>query len=172
MALMNLSTFKALAGTFVTVLLLSVGQAKADFRGGGALFGFTEACTQHGWRVAGTYSIRVRHAASEDNAGGAPPSQVTLAFPAGTEHFSVWGPLTPSTVFNGAAGRQTWTFFTFYNNRPLIRTVSRIVTERVNPAGPATVHNARELLLRLRVQNFNNLAGCSATVVATLRRVN
>jgi hypothetical protein len=169
---LNFATCRSLAGTLVAALLLSVGQAQADFRGGGALFGFTDVCAQHGWNVSGTHSIRARHAASENNPGGAPPSQITIAFPSGTEHFSVWGPLTPSGSFFGAAGRQTWTFFSFYNTRPLIRTVSRIVTERVDPAGPATVQNAQELLLRLRIQNFNNLSGCSATVVATLRRVN
>lgn len=162
---------KAVAVLFAA-MTLSAGQAQADFRGGGSLFGFTDACAQQGWPVGSAVPIRTRHSASEDNPGGAPPSQITVAFPTGTEHFSLWGPFTPSGAFLGAAGRQTWTFFTFYNNRPLIRAASRIVTERINAAGPATIPNAREMLLRLRIQNFGNQPGCSATVVATMCRVN
>jgi len=159
----------AMAGT---AILVSAGAAQADFRGGGVAFAFTDACSAGGWPVGSAMPARIRHSASEDNAGGAPPSQITLAFPTLTEHYSLWGAFTPSTSFFGAAGRQVGSFFVFYPQRPLIRVVQRVVTERINPSGPATIQNAREIVLRLRIQNFGNVSGCAATVTASLHRFN
>jgi hypothetical protein len=172
MATFNFSLLKRIGLAATAALTLGTGAAQADFRGGGALFAFTDACAQHGWAVGGAVPARIRYAASEDNPGGAPPSQVTIAFATGTEHFSLWGPFLPSTTFSGAAGRQIWSFFTFYSNAPRIRTVQRVVTQRINPVLPATIPNASEVVLRLRIQNFNNLVGCAVTMSATLRRAN
>jgi hypothetical protein len=169
---MRLSGVGQLAAAVCTAFALGAGAAQADFRGGGVVFGFTDICAQHGWPVGSSTPAQVRYAASEDNPGGVPPSEVTISFPTGTEHLLLWGPLVPSTAFGGAAGRQIWGFFTFYANAPRIRVVQRVVTQRINPAGPATIPNAREVLVRLRVQNFNNLVGCAVTVTATLNRVN
>lgn len=38
------------------------------------------------------------------------------------------------------------------------------------PPGGQQLETAREVLLRLRIQHFGNLPGCSATVAATLAR--
>jgi hypothetical protein len=164
------NTPQIMAAAAAAALLVGTGGAQADFRGGGALFGFTNICTQHGWPVGGVSPVRVRYAASEDNQNGSPPSQVTLSFATGTEHLSLWGPFVPSATFSGAAGRQIWSFFTFYSNAPRIRTVQRTILRQVNNSGPATIPNAQEVLLRLRIQNFNNLAGCAATLAAVLSR--
>jgi hypothetical protein len=74
--------------------------------------------------------------------------------------------MVPSTLFGGGSGRQMWTQFLFYPTRPLIRVVQRQITA---PAG-GTLPTAQELVLRLRVQNFAAINGCSVTIAATLRR--
>lgn len=153
----------------LAALGLSASMAQADFRGGGVLFGFTETCAQNGWQVGTSYPVRTRYSASEDVS--APPSELTIAFPTGTEHVTLWGGFTPSTSFFGAAGRQSWMQFAFYATRPLVRVVQRQIHTLVNNSQPSTVQNAREVTLRLRIQNFNNLPGCAVTVVANMRRV-
>jgi hypothetical protein len=168
----SLSRVGRLAASICTAIVLGTGAAQADFRGGGSIFAFTDTCAQHGWPVGSVLPVRVRYAASEDNPGGAPPSQVTVAFPTGTEHFTLWGPFTASTTFAPAAGRQIWSFFVYYATAPRLRTVQRAILQRINPAGPDTIPNAREIVLRQRIQNFNNLPGCAVTVASTLRRVN
>jgi hypothetical protein len=147
---------------------LSAVAAQADFRGGGAVFGFSETCAQHGWPVPGGRGLRVRYAASEDSSEM--PSQVTLDFGSGTEHFALRGPLAPSGSFFVAAGRQIWTRSVFYPTRPLIRVVQRQIVEKIDAAGSDTIQNARVVLLRMRIQNFNNLPDCAVTVSALLQR--
>lgn len=151
----------------VPALALGATAAQADFRGGGVVFGFTDECQTAGY-VQNSYATMIRYTASELQ--GRPPSQMTLAFFTGTEHFSLWGGMGASTAFLGGAGRRTFTRFAFYGNRPLMRIVQRNITRRVNENGPNTVQNAREVQMRLRIQNFANVRGCAATVVATLRR--
>jgi hypothetical protein len=153
----------------LVALALSVTAAHADFRGGGSVFGFTDTCAQHGWPTTGSRAVRVRYSASEDF--NEPPSQVTLAFGTGTEHFALWGPFNPSGSFFGAAGRQTWTRFVFYPTRPLVRVVQRQIVEKISASGPDTIQNARVVVLRMRIQNFNNLPGCAVTLTALMRRV-
>jgi len=148
---------------------LGVSAAQADFRGGGVAFALTDECAP-AW-PGSVLPLRIRYSASEDNPGAAPPSEITLAFGTGTEHFALWGPMTPSgNAFLGVAGRQTWSQFVFYDNRPLMRIVQRSVTQRINPAGGDTIANAQEILLRLRIQNVSNIRNCAATITATLRR--
>lgn len=155
------------AAAALAALVLSGGAAVADFRGGGALFAFTPTCAQQGWPVGSTMSARIRHAPQELYGN---PSQVTIAVSGGTQHLAVWQPFVPSTqVFNGLA-RQVWTNFLLHPNNPRVRIVQRRITALVNPALPESVANAREMFLRLRVENFNNLPGCSVTVAANLRR--
>jgi hypothetical protein len=140
---------------------VTAGPAVA-FLGGGVLFAMTEPCTTQGWN-ASLNPVRVRYAPSEFNGF---PSQVSVTLPEGAEHLSLWGPLVSSTAFGGGAGRQTWSRFLFYPQTPLIRVVQRAVT--LPPGG--TILHAEELVLRLRVQNFGAISGCSATLTATLRR--
>ena len=154
----------------VLVLTSTAAQANYHFRGGGTIYNMTSACEAAGYDADSAYGVSVRYSPSE--ARGEPPSQITLGFFTGTEHFSLWGPMAPSgSSFFGGAGRQTWTRFTFYNNRPLLRIAARTVTERINSSGAESISNAREIALRLRIQNFSNVQGCSVTVVATMRRV-
>lgn len=150
-------------------LSLSASLAQADFRGGGALYDFSAACAQNGWPVGGSVPVRARYTPAEDVS--APPSQITIATPTGNEHISVWGNMPQSTGFVGAAGRQLWARFANYGLRPLVRVSQRRITLRINPSGAETIPNAREIGLRLRIQNFGNLPGCTAVLAATLRRI-
>lgn len=155
------------AAAALAAMILSGGAALADFRGGGALFGFTQTCAQQGWPVGSTLSARIRHAPQELYGN---PSQVTIALAGGTQHLAVWQPFVPSTqVFDGLA-RQVWTNFLLNPTNPRVRIVQRRITARVNPALPESVGNAQEMFLRLRIENFNNLVGCSVTLAANLRR--
>lgn len=151
----------------LAALVLSTGAALADFRGGGVLFAFTQTCAQQGWPVGTAMSARVRHAPQELYGN---PSQVTIAVSGGTMHYAVWEPFVATTqVFNGL-GRQLFTNFLLHNNNPRVRPVQRRFTALVNPALPESVGNAQEMFLRLRIENFNNLVGCSVTLAANLRR--
>jgi hypothetical protein len=48
--------------------------------------------------------------------------------------------------------------------------LQRLVTERVNPALAPSPANAREMVLRVRIDGFDQRAGCSATLATVLRR--
>ena len=74
--------------------------------------------------------------------------------------------MAPSGDFLGTAGRQSWSRFVFYPNRPRMRVVTRQVTR---PPG-AALAQAEELVLRLRVQNFAATQGCAVTLAVTIRR--
>jgi hypothetical protein len=148
-------------------LALTAGAAQADFRGGGMLLAFTDTCRQQGWPATGGLPVRVRYAPSELYGM---PSQVTIALGSGVQHYAIWAPLEATTqVFQGQ-GRQIRTNFLLHPNRPRVRPVQRRITERVNPALPDSVGNARAMFLRLRIENFDNLPGCSVTLAANLRR--
>jgi hypothetical protein len=154
----------------VAGVVLSVAPAKADFRGGGIINNFTEQCPDY-WPRNGTDIVRARYRASE--VFGNFPSSVTLAFTTGSMQVSLWGPMTPSQSFFGGSMRYMFTEFFFQPGGPVgprVRVVQRLVTERLNPSGPNTVENARELVLRLRVQNFDGTPGCAVTIATTLRR--
>lgn len=163
------SQFSRLVAVSLAGLFMSATVAQADFRGGGVLFGFSDVCATHGWVVNGSVPVRTRYTPAEDVS--APPSQVTIAFPTGTEHISQWGNMVPSNSFLGVAGRQIWSRFSFYETRPLVRVVQRVITQRINAGQPESIQNAREIVLRLRIQNFNNLPGCTAVLAATMRRI-
>ena len=149
------------------LLALATGPARAEFHGGGVLFAFTEACS--GWAEAAPRAVRLRHSPAED--AGRPPSGLTIAFGTGTEHLTRWGPYQMDGTFRGITGRQTWSRFTFYDSEPRLRVVESRILARIDPAGPETVPNARELFLRLRIQNFANLPGCAVTLTGLLHRV-
>lgn len=132
------------------------------FIGGGSVFGLTEACQP----VLGAQShgVTVRYSPSE--LGGL-PSGVTIAWPEGSEHLALWGPLEPDPLFKGGAGRSVWSRFVFSAQPiPLIRVGQRRVIVPEN----AGIEQAEELVLRLRVQNFAATQGCSVTLVASLKR--
>ena len=141
--------------------------ALADFRGGGALMEFTPGCAANGWPVGSTLPVRVRHAPSEMVGF---PTQVTIATPRYQEHLAVWQNFAATTVAYNALGRGLGTFFQLHPNWPRVRPVQRLITALVNPSGGATVENAREMVLRLRIVGFNDTPTCSATLVTVLRR--
>lgn len=138
----------------------------ALFAGGGAVFGLTNACAAvvpGGVGPGGSVPVGLRYAPSELNRL---PSELTLFWPDGSETLELWGAMTPSTSFFGAAGRQILSQFTFYPTRPQMRVVQRQISA---PAG-ADLARARELVLRMEVQNFASAPGCNATIAGTLRR--
>lgn len=153
--------FAPAASSSVVLAVRAAPPASGAFLGGGAVFGFTEACAP-AWGGRGE-PVTVRYSPSELNEM---PSQVTVAWQEGSEHVALWGAMTPSTAFFGAAGRAMWSRFVFYPLRPLMRVVQREVTL---PQGEELAR-AQELHLRLRVQNFSAMPGCAATVAATLHR--
>jgi hypothetical protein len=154
--------FATSTSSAVTTVISAVPTGPVEFRGGGAVFGFTSQCAPAFEGVS--QPVRIRYAPSELNRV---PSEVSLTWPTGSEHLALAGPLVPSALFGGGAGRQMWTRFLFYPTRPLIRVVQRQIT--LPPAG-SNLALAEEVLLRLRVQNFAAIAGCSVTIAATLRR--
>lgn len=164
---MSLTEISRGFGFVCLAFALSAGMAQADFRGGGALFAFTSACGGAGWPVGGSVPVRVRHAPSELYGQ---PSQVTIALPTQTQHFSVWSSFAPTTRNYNALGRQILTNFRLYPQSARLRPIQRRITERINPAQPETVANAREMFLRLRIERFNDVPGCSVTLAAVLRR--
>jgi hypothetical protein len=132
------------------------------FVGGGAVFGQTDACNA-GFDTA-PHAVTIAFVPSELHG---PPSSVSIFWRDGSENLVLWGPMVPSSSFLGAAGRQNWSRFVFYPTRPLIRVVQRQITQ---PLGGTDIASARELALRLRVQNFGAIQGCAVTVMATLTR--
>jgi hypothetical protein len=80
----------------------------------------------------------------------------------------VWEPFAATTsVFNGL-GRVMSTFFVLSPERPRVRPVQRRITL---PEGATDITAAQEVMMRLRVENWGGVAGCSATVAGTLRRM-
>ena len=131
------------------------------FIGGGVVFGQTAQCGP----VLGSAPQGVTVSYSPAELNGL-PSGVSISWPEGSEHLALWGTMASGGDFFGGAGRGTWTRFVFYPTRPLIRVVSRTVTEPRS----CQLRGAHELVLRLRVQNFAATPGCSVTLAATLRR--
>jgi len=155
----------------VAAVLAALGAqpASADMRGGGIVYNFTDQC--QGWPIGSADMFRARYRASE--LYGRPPSAVTLTFSDGAMMVALWGDMNPSSQFRGGSIRYMFTGFQYQGGsqrRPLVRVVARTVTRRIDPSRDDSLANARELTLRLRIQNFDNIAGCSATVVATFRR--
>lgn len=132
------------------------------FLGGGVLFAQTDACLPA--LGTGPSAVTVRYSPAE--LGGS-PTGFTIAWRSGTEHLSVWGALPASDRFFGGAGRGSWARFVFYPTRPMIRLVERRI---LRPAGDADLAQARELTIRLRVQNFAAIERCAVTIAAALHR--
>jgi len=159
--------------TALVIMVSSAGVAVADFRGGATVFDPTPDCG--GWPQARGEVFLARYESSEIQ--GYLPSSLTLGTHSGAINIGLWGAMTPSQGFTPVQMRWMFTgFFLHMGNLnttppgPRVRVVSRRITERLNPAGPESVENAREIVLRLRVQNFNFQAGCAVTVAATMRR--
>lgn len=151
--------------------------ASANFRGGGAMFAFTEQCAPIGWSPNTVVEVQTRYVDTRillADGQERMASEVTLAMPSGAMNFSFWrGGFVEgdSTAFLGAAGRGMFTQFTFMFPRPRMRVVFNRVVSRIDPNGPDTLANARSVVLRLRVQNPYGVEGCAFTVSAALRRV-
>lgn len=139
-------------------------QAWIEFRGGGSLFAFTSACTAAGWTQA-VYPIELRYGPGEVNGY---PTQTAILFRTDSHHLQVWEPFVATTsVFNGL-GRVMSTFFVLSPDRPRVRPVQRRITV---PDGGTDIAAAQEVMMRLRVENWGGVAGCSATVAGTVRRM-
>jgi subtilisin family serine protease len=154
-------TASASAGRALTV---TAPQNPIEFRGGGSLFAFTSACTAAGWTQA-IYPIELRYGPGEVNGY---PTQTAILFRTDSHHLQVWEPFAATTsVFNGL-GRVMSTFFVLSPERPRVRPVQRRITL---PEGATDITAAQEVMMRLRVENWGGVAGCSATVAGTLRRM-
>lgn len=135
-----------------------------DFRGGGAVFGWTAACAAGGWPDM-VQAVELRYGPGEVNGF---PTQTAILFRTGSEHLQVWEPFVPTTsVFNGLS-RQMWSFFVLAPDRPRVRPVQRRITL---PEGGTDIAAAQEVMLRLRVENWGGIVGCGATVAGTLHRM-
>lgn len=147
--------------------------ARAQFAGGGSVFGFADACDAGGFPTGafGVVAVTVRYT-DFDLRPDLGSSQVTIGFFGGTLHYALWRrPMAEiGNFFLGGAGRSMFNRFAFAANRPQIRTVQRRVVKRIDPAGPATMENAASIVLRLRIQNFADIPGCTATMAATMLR--
>lgn len=155
------------AGGAALMVLTTLGPAMADFRGGGVLFNFTEACRQHGWPVGSVTQGVIRYAPAELRGN---PSQVSVILNSSAEHIAVWQNFVAGPNVYASLGRHMGTIFflTSPPDSPRVQIISRRITERINPLMPETIQNAREVTLRLRIANWNGLSGCGATLVATL----
>lgn len=160
---MTIATMIKSATAAALALALSSGSAAADFRGGGSLTEFSANCS--GW--SGSVPVRVRHAPSELHGF---PTQVTMMTPTYSEHLAVWQPFAATPLSYDALGRGMGTFFGIHPLWPRVRPVQRRIVARIDPLGPETVENAREIVLRLRISNFSNQQGCGATLIAVLTR--
>lgn len=150
-------------------LALTAPAALADFMGGGALYGFSSACRAAGWGTGGV-PVTARYVPSEIFVGQR--SQLALGFATGTEQISVAASVTfaPRTASVAAVGRFIWDQYGVYATAPRIRVLERRITERVNASGAATIPNARTVMLRARILNFNNIPGCTVEFAGTMRR--
>lgn len=162
-------TLRRAAGGAALTVLAALGPAMADFRGGGTLFNFTEACSQHGWPVGGASLAMIRYAAAELWGN---PSQVSIVFQNGVEHIAVWQNFVAGPNVYTSLGREVWTGFRLHSppDSPRVQILSRRITERLNTLQPETIQNAREVTLRLRIVNWNAIPGCGVTLVATMAR--
>jgi hypothetical protein len=151
----------------LAALVLAAGPALADFRGGGVLSGFSQGCAEGGWPVDGAVAVRVRHAPSELYGN---PSQLTLALRGQTQHYAVWQTLEPAATATPAQGRTFADGMQLQAGAIRLQPLQRLVTERVNPALAPSPANAREMVLRVRIDGFDQRAGCSATLATVLRR--
>lgn len=156
------NSYRASTSSVLQVRINPDGTGARPLIGGGTIFGQTSQCQN----AYGSVPLAVTVAYTPSELFGL-PSGLTLAWPAGSEHLSLWGAMTPSGDFLGAAGRQTWSRFVFYPNRPRMRVVLRQITL---PSGTSNIADAREVVLRLRVQNFGSIPNCAVTISATLRR--
>jgi subtilisin family serine protease len=136
---------------------------QAGFAGGGSVHALSEGCAQRGWGGS-SYPVQIRLLSGGD--GGA-ASQITLTWATGAEHLEVAGPLLPSGLALAAEARQIWTFYSQAPDRPRVLPLALRVTQPPGADDPAA---AQEMVLRLRVQGFAGIRGCSATVSGTLRR--
>jgi hypothetical protein len=156
--------YAASASAGLTVTVTSPTVDRVEFAGGGSVFAFTDACAAAGW-PAQAQAVQLRYGPGEVNGM---PTQTAILWPTGAEHIQVWEPFAPTTQVFGGLGRQMWTFFVVPPDRPRVRPVQRRI---LRPAGETNIARADEIMLRLRVENWSGVRGCSATVAGVLRRI-
>jgi len=172
---MTKTTFATLRAALAG-LALAAGAAlpaMADFRGGGILFGFTQECAADGWPVGGTITVLARYRditlTPQDQA-----SQLNLFLRSGGAiNLSLWNTqMEPTPNFRRMTGRTIFGTFRFASNQPQVRVLVREIVTRLNPAGPATLANARSVAMRARIANFSDTVGCGVTFAGVMRRRN
>jgi len=154
------------SGTFILGAVLAGGLAAAamaqDMRGGGFVADYTAGCDPaHAGIVNVVSPARVIYRPGEWTGGA---TQLLVDFPDGAIHFTRGAPFRPASAFVIATARRAVSYFDQWNPRPRIRVVRRIITA---PAG-ASMADAEEVFLELRIRNYWNRVGCTATLVATV----
>jgi hypothetical protein len=135
--------------------------AHAEFRGGGAIHDF-DGCEAQGWQ--GTIPVRIRYRPGE-----------VLGNPTTMSFFLENGGALTVRTYREFEDRSTWflgrgdsIFSGFFNwqERPRMRILRRIVNE---PSG-GTIFDATEISIRMRIQNWNGVAGCTADASMIMHR--
>ena len=161
------SAVRAVASTILVLGLFAASPSEARFRGGGAVYGFSD-CEAHGFQASYVQPVRVRHRPVEEYGA---PGYVTI-FPATGGAYSIRTDerLVPrGRTWIRVRGHSVWSTLYAWPNRPRPRL--RVFEQRiVFPEGETDITNAEVIVIRFRVQNFNGLAGCNADVGATLHR--
>lgn len=153
------------AGSASAVMQVLISGPAEEFVGGGTVFNLTDACAANGW-ANGPHPVRLRHSAAGDTPGET--SQLAILWPSGSQHLQVWASFAPSTANYAALGRRMWSFFVLQPVNPRVAPVQRAL---MRPEGAGGASEAEEMMLRLRVVNFDGITGCSATVAGVLHRI-
>ena len=178
----SLTPIAAGFGRMLAISALALGvtatAASANFRGGGTMFQFTEACQEPlGWGPNSVAEVQARYVDTripQPNGSERMTSEISLALPSGGFNFALWqAPFTEDGpgAFRGATGRGIFSEFTFMSPRPRMRVVHNRIISRIDPDGPETLENARSVVLRLRIQQPFGIDGCAFTVAAAMRRM-
>ncbi|MCB1388270.1 MAG: hypothetical protein KDK12_03835 [Rhodobacteraceae bacterium] len=141
-----------------TLTLAPMAQA-VDFRGGGAITDFT-GCSAQGW--SGAAFVRARFRLADGASNGL--NNLSLFMPDGTINLAIDDPLADTRTWRRSYGNATFYEWGNWDPRPRVR------FRQVTPIGGATVAEATDLLLRIRVRGFNWMPACEVMIVLALHR--
>ena len=149
------------APIFTLVLLIATAPARAEFMGGGYLTDY-QNCARYGWPV-NTEMLRARYSASELDGG---PSELVMTFAVGgINTYTLNRALVPARAWRPAQGQVTWGTTNTMGTRPRLRVLER---ETVPFVGGHFGEYAEHIRLRVRIQHFNGMQGCTVTAVMML----
>ena len=160
-----LSRFVACLG--LAVCLGTASQAGAQvFIGGGAVYNFTQECSPGSTTITSRVNYGRFYYRPGEEFGN--PSEISLAFIDGSILFRRWAHMDRSNAFYSAIGRQIFSAYHYlYSTNPRIRVLRRDV---IYPVGATFGPDTALVFLRLRIQNYWGVPGCSVTVAGTFGR--